>query len=158
MGKEVVFNQDDIVRILPHRPPFLFVDYVTKFIQRECIETERYLREDEPHFQGHFPQRPIMPGVLVTDALAQTSGLLWGFSEQIETEQRNGEKIVPDIFFLAATNIKFKNPAYPGDTLRMTSSFGKNFGTLFIFNVEANVKHKVIAKGELTLAIKTGGL
>jgi 3-hydroxymyristoyl/3-hydroxydecanoyl-(acyl carrier protein) dehydratase len=155
MGKEVIFNQGEILDILPHRPPFLFVDHVTKFNQRKSIETERFLREDEPHFQGHFPERPIMPGVLVTDALAQTSGLLWGFSERIETEQRNGEKRLPDIFFLAAANIKFKNPAYPGDTLCMTSSFSKNYGTLFIFSVEADVKHKVIAKGELTLAIST---
>jgi 3-hydroxymyristoyl/3-hydroxydecanoyl-(acyl carrier protein) dehydratase len=153
MNKKVVYNLDDITAILPHRPPFLFVDTVTKFDLRKSIETERYLREDEPHFQGHFPQNPIMPGVLITDALAQTSGLLWGFSEQIEEERKNAEKNIPEIFFLAAASMKFKSPAYPGDTLRMTSSFDENYGTLYIFSVEANVKYKVVAKGTLTLAV-----
>ena len=76
MQKKILYDTKDIMALLPHRPPFLFVDYVTSFTCNKRIVTEKYLCEDEPFFEGHFPQKPIMPGVLVTDALAQTSGLL----------------------------------------------------------------------------------
>ncbi len=158
MPKNILFTLVDIKRVLPHRPPFLFIDQVTHFKQHERIETERYLREDEPFFAGHFPNMPIMPGVLVTDALAQTSGLLWGFSKQqdaLENGDPAAEK-TQEIFFLAAANIKYTNPAYPGDTLQMTSYADKNFGALYTYTVEAVVKRKVIAKGRLTLAMMKG--
>src|SRR3990170_707967 len=118
MKQELTFTMEDILMILPHRPPFLFVDKIVKLLPDRTITCERTLLPDEPHFTGHFPTRPIMPGVLVTDALAQTSGLLWGLTKQLD----GGEKTaVPEIFFLASVNMKFTYPAKPGDTLRMTS-------------------------------------
>lgn len=157
MSKGILFNINEIMAILPHRPPFLFVDHVTSMIAQVKIETERYIRADEPFFAGHFPSKPIMPGVLVTDALAQTSGLLWGFSKKQATpaDQRETES-EPEIFFLAAVNIKYVNPAYPGDTLCMISYAEGNFGQFYTYAVEAMVKRNVIAKGKLTLAMMKG--
>lgn len=158
MSEKIVYDLQDIMAILPHRPPFLFVDQVTDFRPGAYIETERYLRNDEPFFAGHFPGMPIMPGVLVTDALAQTSGLLLAFSRQQNTAQGQTPAPVqpPEVFFLAAVQIKYTNPAYPGDTLVMTAQPDITFGGLYSYNVEATVKRSVIAAGRLTLAITKG--
>jgi 3-hydroxyacyl-[acyl-carrier-protein] dehydratase len=153
MEQTYSFTLDDILKILPHRPPFLFVDRVTKLVVDKSIVTERLIRPDEPFFVGHFPQKAIMPGVLVTDALAQTSGLLWGFSKQVKGGTVSDQ---PEVFFLAAANMKFVAPAYPGETLEMTSRADRQFGTLYTYEVEALSKRKVIAKGSLTLAMMAG--
>src|SRR5512139_3847350 len=106
------FELEDLLDILPHRPPFLFVDRVVKLEPHRSIVAERRLREEEPQFAGHFPHRPIMPGVLVTEALAQTSGLLLGLSERASQTTASGS---PKMFFLAATNVKFTHPAAAGE-------------------------------------------
>jgi 3-hydroxyacyl-[acyl-carrier-protein] dehydratase len=149
------FSFDEICAILPHRPPFLFVDRVTKLVPDKTIVAERLLLETEPHFAGHFPGKAIMPGVLVTDALAQTSGLLWGFSKQISGQAaENRDK--PEIFFLAAANMKYTHPAVPGNTLRMTATRDASFGAFHSYIVEATAGRNVIAKGTLTLAMREG--
>ncbi len=78
------FTLEEILEILPHRPPFLFVDKVTKLVPGKLIVTEWFIRPDEPFFAGHFPGKAIMPGVLVLDGLAQSCGLLWGFTKQVK--------------------------------------------------------------------------
>lgn len=158
MSREILFGPKEILAILPHRPPFLFVDHVTSFTENVMIKTERYLHKDEVFFKGHFPQKPVMPGVLVTDALAQTSGLLWGFSEQQTYKSEHSGKINKSNFLLVSVNMKFKSPSHPGDLLEMRSFFKKQFGSLYLYNVEAIVKRNVIAQGEITLAMMNGFL
>lgn len=149
------YTIDDILAILPHRAPFLFVDRVIKLTPGRSIVTERDLHATEPHFAGHFPGHPIMPGVLVTDALAQTSGLLWGLSKKANSEDTEAP---PVLFYLAAVSMKYTTPATPGDTLRMTSATERVFGKLHTFMVEAAVGKCLIARGSLTLAMKEGAL
>lgn len=151
MQKDTIFGMNEILELLPHRPPFLFVDRIVKFVADTTIVAERVIRKDEPWFAGHFPQKPIMPGVLITDALAQTSGLLWGFSRKM-----SGEKAldVPEIFFLASAKMKYVSPAYPGETLELTSNKTRFFGSMYSYDVEAATGRKLIAKGSLTLAMK----
>jgi len=151
MDKTVSFTNEDILSILPHRPPFLFVDRVIRLVPDKMIVTERDLRPEEPHFAGHFPGKPIMPGVLVTDALAQTSGLLWGLSKKSGDRPPQDE---PEIFFLAAVNMKYTHPAYPGETLRMTACTDRLYGALHTYAVEASSGRNLIGKGTLTLAMK----
>jgi len=155
MAKETIFGLDKILDIIPHRPPFLFVDRVVKFIPNKMLAAERTIQDDEPWFSGHFPQKAIMPGALVLDALAQTSGLLMGFSKQ-ETGDDDGDE--NKIFYLAASNIKFLTPAFPGETLELIAETGEQFGALYTYNVEALVRRKVVAKGTLTLAAREGKL
>jgi 3-hydroxyacyl-[acyl-carrier-protein] dehydratase len=150
MTVKTEYGLDDILSILPHRPPFLFVDRVTRLLPDREITAERTIRDDEPFFTGHFPQKHIMPGVLVIDALAQTSGLLWGLSKKATGAVLAKE---PQIFFLAASTIKFVNPSFPGETLTLAAWFERSFGTLFSYAVEATVRRKLIAKGSLTLAM-----
>jgi 3-hydroxymyristoyl/3-hydroxydecanoyl-(acyl carrier protein) dehydratase len=141
------FELADILSILPHRPPFLFVDRVTHLDPGKSIVAERVLRADEPQFAGHFPGRPIMPGALVAEALAQASGLLIGFSRKMAPTPYNG----PKSFLLAATNVKFTHPASPGNLLILRAAAERDFGGLFLFKVEAAVGENIVATGSLTL-------
>jgi 3-hydroxyacyl-[acyl-carrier-protein] dehydratase len=143
------FELDELLTLLPHRPPFLFVDRVRHLEPHRLIVAERTLRAEEPQFAGHFPGRPIMPGVLVAEALAQTSGLLLGLSDKVTGVQ---PPPVPRTFLLAATSLKYIHPAVPGQTLLLRAEGGESFGDLYRFAVEASVGDKRIASGALTLA------
>jgi 3-hydroxyacyl-[acyl-carrier-protein] dehydratase len=143
-----VFELEELLPILPHRPPFLFVDRVLRLEPYKSIVAQRVLRPDEPFFAGHFPGRPIMPGVLVAEALAQASGLLLGLSDKL-SEQPPAK---PKVFFLTTTNLKFTHPAAPGDALELRSSADKNLSGVYRFQVEAAVGGNIIANGSLTLA------
>ena len=149
MPEPPLFTLDDILPILPHRPPFLFVDRVTRLEPHKSIVAERLLRPDEPQFAGHFPGRPIMPGVLVAEALAQTSGLLLGLSDKMVGGPPPDR---PKMYFLAATSLKYTHPAAPGDVLVLRAASDRSFSGLFRFNVEAVVGEKVVASGSLMLA------
>lgn len=154
MSDERVFELDELLGVLPHRPPFLFVDRVVKLNLYKTIVAERLLRAEEPQFAGHFPGQAIMPGVLVAEALAQTSGLLIGLSDNL-TAGKPPEK--PKMFFLAATSVKFTHPAAPGDLLVLRAEVAKIFGALHHFSVEATAGRNLVASGSLTLAMVKGG-
>jgi len=149
MPKKTIFGLSEIQEILPHRPPFLFVDRVVKFIPNQMIVAERKIDAQEPWFKGHFPQKAIMPGALVLDALAQTSGLLLGFSKKTASDTNAATS---GLFYLASSNIKFLTTAYPGETLELIAETNDKFGGLYSYRVEALVGRKVIAKGTLVLA------
>jgi 3-hydroxymyristoyl/3-hydroxydecanoyl-(acyl carrier protein) dehydratase len=144
-----VFALEDILPILPHRPPFLFVDRVVHLEAHKAIIAERLLRSEEPQFAGHFPGKPIMPGVLVGEALAQTSGLLLGLSEKLDGAPPPAQ---PKMYFLAATSLKYTHPAQPGDVLVLRATSDRQLSGLFRFNVEASVGTKIVASGSLMLA------
>lgn len=149
MNPHPPFELEDLLLILPHRPPFLFVDRVTALEPGRRIVAERRLRPEEAQFAGHFPGRAIMPGVLVTEALAQTSGLLLGLSEKAAGAAPPGRR---GMFVLAANNIKYKYPAVPGDKLELRAQADGYFAGLFRFNVEASAGRNLVACGSLTLA------
>lgn len=145
--------QSIIEKILPHRKPFLFVDRIANFEAGEKIIAEKDLLPDESFFAGHFPGQPIMPGVLVSEALAQTSGLLLGLTREKEGMSMSmGEEKMN--LFLANVDIKFFTPAKPGDTLRLEATIKKGYGSLFLFKVDAFVGTNPVAKGTLTLSEK----
>ena len=150
MTDQPLFELPELLAILPHRPPFLFVDQVMKLEPHKLIIAQRTLRPDEPQFAGHFPERAIMPGVLITEALAQTSGLLLGLSD-LATGAAPPEQ--PKMFFLAANTMKYTHPAAPGDVLLLRAEQDKHFGGLFRFVVEATVGRNLVASGSLTLAL-----
>jgi len=150
MPEHPLYDISVIEEILPHRSPFLFVDRVIKLEVGKKIITEKDLSPDNSFFAGHFPGRPIMPGVLVSEALAQTSGLLLGLTWKENRQSMNQER--PNFFFLANVDMKFSTPAKPGETLRLKASLKKKYGRLFFFEVAAYVSGREIAKGTLTLA------
>lgn len=146
---EPLFAREELLWVLPHRPPFLFVDRVIGLQPHKLIVAERDLRPEEPQFAGHFPGRPVMPGVLVAEALAQASGLLLGLSDKLKAPPAS---VRPKMFYLAATNLKFTHPALPGDTLVLRAAREGGFAGLFRFTVEATAGPNVVATGSLALA------
>jgi 3-hydroxymyristoyl/3-hydroxydecanoyl-(acyl carrier protein) dehydratase len=149
--KPVDVGRDEIEQILPHRSPFLFVDRVRELDAGKRIVAELELRAEEPHFEGHFPGRPIMPGVLIAEALAQTSGLLLALSAM-----ERGEEPAGRMFYLARADVKWTEPAEPGQTLELEAQLARELGPLVAFKVRAHTRRKDVASGTLTLA-RVGG-
>ena len=139
-----------IQKILPHRSPFLFVDRVLELEPQQKIVAEKDVLKDEWFFRGHFPGNPIMPGVIVSESLAQASGLLLGLS--LKEEMKSETHMNPPSYFLANVNIKFASPARPGETIRLESKLQKGYGKIFLFDVQAQVAENLVAKGTLMLA------
>lgn len=141
-----------ILKILPHRPPFLFVDRVVDFEPGKRIRTEKDLMPDEYFFTGHFPEQPIMPGVLVSEALAQTSGLLLGLT--LWHGKKDPDSKGMEHLFLTHVNMKYTSTAGPGETLVLESELRKSYGRMFLFQVSASAGDRKIASGTLSLASK----
>ena len=108
---KTTLNIDEIMAILPHRYPFLLIDRVVEMVARERIVAIKNVTINEPHFTGHFPDYPIMPGVLMVEAIAQTGGALL----LTEIPDRDEKLMV----FTGIDNAKFKRPVVPGDQLRI---------------------------------------
>ncbi len=102
---------EDIVKILPHRYPFLLVDRITELEVGKRVLGYKNVSANEPFFQGHFPGRPIMPGVLIIEAMAQVGGVLAKLSSDIPEDK--GDKV----FFMAIDKVKFRRPVVPGDRI-----------------------------------------
>ena len=149
MANRPPYDISTIKEILPHRSPFLFVDRIMELKASERIVAEKDLSPDESFFEGHFPGNPIMPGVLVSESLAQTSGILLGLIWKESGSYLDQKK--PNLY-LANLDIKFSTIARPGETLRLEATFEKKFGKLFLFKVAAHVVTRRIAKGTLMLA------
>ena len=129
---------DEIKRIIPHRYPFLLVDRVTECDMESRIVGIKNVTINEPFFQGHFPDFPIMPGVLIIEALAQVACVL---ALKILKKEGHGS-----IFFTGIDGAKFRQPVRPGDLLRLELTKIKQRGTLFRFQGRAYVSDKLAAE------------
>ena len=140
-----------IMECLPHRYPFLMVDGVVSCIPNDRIYAYKNVSFNEPFFQGHFPDLPVMPGVLIMEALAQAGGLmvLSGWSE---------EKVADHIFlFSGMDNVKFRQPVRPGDRLDLECVLVRQKLLLWKMSGKALVNGKLAAQGELTAAVTRRG-
>lgn len=149
MGGKIL-NIKEIMERIPHRYPFLLVDRVIDYEEGKWIKAVKNITMNESFFQGHFPGEPIMPGVLMVEALAQAAGIL------ALLDKRNRGKLA---FFMTIDNVKFRKPAVPGDQLvlyvelmkRVRSSIIKTHG-------EASVDGKVVCEGDLMFnTVDSGG-
>ena len=139
-----MLNKEEIEKIIPQRDPFLMIDEVEEFIPGESAIAYKYVREDEWYFKGHFPGNPIMPGVLITESLAQT-----GAVAILSMEENKGKNAL----FGGIDKMKFKKMVVPGDKLRLEVKVIKRKGPRGIGEAKATVNDKVVAKGELTFAV-----
>ena len=130
---------NEIKNLLPHRYPFLLVDRVLDFNPGESLVGIKNVSVNEPFFQGHFPEKPVMPGVLIIEALAQATGLL-AFS----TENKGAER--ETLYYLVGIdNARFKQPVIPGDQLRLEVTVTKQKRGIWVFDTKATVDGKVAA-------------
>ncbi len=138
----------EVLKYLPHRYPFLLVDRVIECIPGKSLVALKNVTYNEPFFQGHFPQRPIMPGVLILEALAQATGIL-AFRT---TETRPTQNVL--YFFVGIDNARFKHPVEPGDQLILEVDLVRRMRDLWKFSAQAKVDGKVVASAELMCAKK----
>lgn len=136
----------EIKRIIPHRYPFLLVDRIIECDMESRIVGIKNVTANEPFFQGHFPEYPVMPGVLIIEALAQVACVL---ALKILKKEGHGP-----VFFTGIDRAKFRRPVVPGDQLRLELTKIKQRGTLFRFQAQAYVGDKVAA--ECTLQAMLG--
>ena len=139
-------DAEGVAAILPHRYPFLLVDRVIELVPGQSIVAIKNVTFNEPFFQGHFPGHPVMPGVLIVEALAQASGLLLGLSGTHANKQ-------DCIFYLAKVdNARFLKPVVPGDQLRLEVQLKRLIRGMGIFAAQAVVDGKEAATCELMCA------
>ena len=139
-----MLEKEDIEKIIPQRDPFLMIDKVEEYIPGESAIAYKSVREDEWYFKGHFPGNPIMPGVLITESLAQT-----GAVAILSMEENKGKNAL----FGGIDKMKFKRMVVPGDTLKLEVKIIKRKGPIGVGEALATVNGIVAAKGELTFAL-----
>jgi len=135
----------EILKLLPHRYPFLLVDKVLEFEKETSLKALKNVTVNEPFFQGHFPDKPVMPGVLQLEAMAQAGGLLLGLSRE-----GLGDKL---FMFTGINNAKFRRPVLPGDQLILTVSDVKQKLSLWRMKGTATVDGQLACEAELTAAV-----
>ena len=137
-----------ILSLLPHRYPFLLVDKVVDYASEDYLKAIKNVSMNEPFFMGHFPGKPIMPGVLMIEALAQASGILWSLSKNINKES----KVLH--YFAGIDNAKFKQVVIPGDQLRLEVTLVKQKRDFWYMHGEAFVGDKMACSADLLSAAK----
>ncbi len=143
---QLPMNLEDIQNILPHRYPFLLVDRIVALEPGQRIVGLKNISINEPFFQGHFPGRPIMPGVLIAEALAQAGGIL----ALLATPENMGH---PSLYLMGLDKVRFRQPVVPGDQLRLevtTLRSGKKFWKM---QGQAFVDDVLVAEGEMVAAV-----
>ncbi|MEM7440348.1 MAG: 3-hydroxyacyl-ACP dehydratase FabZ [Pseudomonadota bacterium] len=134
---------NEIKRMIPHRYPFLLIDKVRDIVPNKSAVGIKNVTYNEPHFQGHFPARPIMPGVTIVEAMAQTSAILVGKTlDLIDNDFL--------VYFLSIDKCKFRHPVAPGDVLELHISVIRGRGKLWKFWGEGKVDGKVVTEAEFT--------
>ena len=133
---------NEIMRILPHRPPFLLVDRILEMELNKRIVGIKNVTMNEPFFNGHFPGKPIMPGVLIVEAMAQAAGILYIKSVMGE----RGDKL---LYFMGMDNVKFRRQVVPGDQLRLEMEVMHRHKRGWKVRGKAFVEGRLAAEGEL---------
>ena len=138
-----------ILKKLPHRYPFLLVDRVLSVEPGKSIRALKNVTINEPFFVGHFPHRPVMPGVLMLEAMAQTAGLL-AFAD--DTSQRDPNAV---IYFAGIDGARFKRPVEPGDQLVMDVEILRHKAGIYKFKATARVGEDIACEAELMCTMRT---
>jgi 3-hydroxyacyl-[acyl-carrier-protein] dehydratase len=142
----ITIDIEHIKRLIPHRYPFLFLDRLTEIVPNESAVGIKNVTVNEPFFQGHFPSEPIMPGVLIIEALAQTAGALVCYSLGDEDKNRK-------VYFMSVEDARFRKPVRPGDTVRLHVEKKQQRGAVWKFTGAAKVDGAIVAEATFTAMI-----
>ena len=148
MTSPQTLSLDDIQRLLPHRYPFLLVDRIISLEVGKRIVGLKNVSVNEPFFQGHFPGRPIMPGVLIAEAMAQVGGIL----ALVSLPENQGNSL----FLLGLDKMRFRQPVVPGDQLRLEVESMRGGKRFWKMKAQAFVEQTLVAEGELMAAVGQG--
>lgn len=147
MAEEKIYNIDEIMKMLPHRYPFLLVDKL--IVEEPGVKGVgiKNLTMNELFFQGHFPNNPIMPGVLQIEAMAQTAGCI------VMAEDGDYENNKRNVLFMSIDGVKFRKPVRPGDQLKMHLEKVKVHRNIFVFKGVSKVDEQVVSEAEVTAMV-----
>ena len=137
----MVLDIQEIMKLLPHRYPFLLVDRIEELVQGERVVGIKNVTINEPFFQGHFPGHPVMPGVLIIEAMAQVGGVFAIVSDNI-----GSDKVT---YFTGIDNARFRKPVRPGDVLRIELALKNCRRGLYCFTGMAYVGETLVAEADL---------
>jgi 3-hydroxyacyl-[acyl-carrier-protein] dehydratase len=139
---QTTIEMQDLLRLLPHRYPFLLVDRIIEVRGDESCIGIKNVTVNEPFFQGHFPGRPVMPGVLLVEAMAQTAGAICALS-------RGNDKPAKSVLFLTIDKAKFRRPVVPGDVVELHVTKKTRRKLMWWFRGEAKVRGELVAEAEV---------
>lgn len=142
-----VYNIEEVMKMLPHRYPFLLVDRLEVEVPGEKGVGIKNVTMNEEFFQGHFPNNPVMPGVLQIEAMAQTAGAV------VIAQDENYAEKTKNVLFMSVDGVKFRRQVKPGDQLKMHVERTKARRNIFVFKAVAMVDEQVACEAELTAMI-----
>jgi len=140
---------NEILQYLPHRYPFLLVDRILELEEGKRVLALKNVTINEPFFPGHFPHRPVMPGVLILEALAQAAAVL-SFKTMGQKPDENSV-----VYFAGIDKARFKRPVLPGDQLLLEVSISRTMRNIWKYKAQARVGDEIAAEAELMCALKT---
>ena len=146
MSEVSVIDINRIMKMIPHRYPILLVDRILEFVSGESAVGLKNVTMNEPHFQGHFPNFPVMPGVLIVEAMAQTAAILVVQTMGAEAEGKL-------VYFMSIDSAKFRKPVVPGDSVHIHVTKIQNRKTVWKFKGEAMVDGVLCAEAEFSAMI-----
>jgi 3-hydroxyacyl-[acyl-carrier-protein] dehydratase len=144
-NEKVIYDTIAIQALIPHRYPFLLVDKVIEFLDNDRIVAIKNVTINEPFFNGHFPGKPVMPGVLILEAMAQAGAIL-------AIESKDGVDRSKTVYLVSCDNVRFKKMVVPGDTLRIEMTSVKKRRPFWMMEGTVTVEDKVVASAQLCAA------
>ena len=150
MSEAISFDIYEVLKFLPHRYPFMLVDRVIECLPGVSIRALKNVTYNEPFFTGHFPGRPVMPGVMIIEALAQVAGI-FAFCTAGKVPDENTR-----FYFAGIDKARFRRPVVPGDQLILNAKLKRNFKGIWLLSVQAQVAEEEAATAEIMLAPDIG--
>lgn len=146
MTETLTMDINTVMRRLPHRYPFLLVDRVLECVSGKSIRALKNVTVNEPFFPGHFPHRPVMPGVMILEGLAQTAGILAFVTAGVYPDEER------QLYFVGIDKARFRRPVEPGDQLIMKADLQRALRGIWRFTTVAEVNNEEVASCELMVA------
>ena len=141
------YNREDILKLLPHRDPFLWIDKINIIESGEEGVGYKNITKDMDFFRGHFPGNPVMPGVLQIEAMAQTAGCV------VMEALQNDPEPPTQVFFMSIDKVKFRHPVVPDCELKMHAKKVKSHGKVYVFEAKAYVEDKLVSEATFSALV-----
>lgn len=145
----MLLDKEQIKNYIPHRDPFLFVDKVVEIVEHKKIVTKKTFTNEQDFFVGHFPDYPVVPGVIITESLAQSGGILVNYSHKNEIEKEG----YSNAFLVSLNNCKFRRPVLPDHELTLEVELVKKRRRLLFFKGIASVDGQKVAEAEISASL-----